>query len=480
MLAHSASGQGYRLRLDTRLQAVAFRGVTFDSIPASDTVTGPSGGPRTQDGYAVSCQPGLPYCYFYRPGPAERSLPVVTTADLSLWGMGVPGLSVRVAARLGVDLGATSTWPGTAPAVQLLEAYADYATDRLTARAGRQFVTSRLGYEGFDGARIIVRDSRRLLEGGGFAGWGLERGVALPVTSPALNPLDDFQPRRRQLVAGVEGGWTGPWIDLHADYLREVDPDVSKFVSERVGVQSVVRPVPGVTVQAGSDWDLAMGQWGSAEVAATYTQARYSGTVGLRRYRPHFELWTIWGAFSPVPYHTWFARGSAHAAAWLDIHGQLERYRFSPAEVSTALVDVVSDGWRWGLDATTTRGRWALDAGYHAEFGTGASSAGFAGSLAYTAASRLTLVLQGSSLQRPLEFRFDDARLWSAGLGIQGDATPWLRLDLGATYYGEERRRPDRAAFDWNQLRVTARAVVVLGSGADLRSLPPGRPRSSP
>src|ERR1041384_1971342 len=84
----------------------------------------------------------------------------------------------------------------------------------------------------------------------------------------------------------------------------------------------VVRAVPGVTVQAGSDWDLAMGQWGSAEVAATYTQARYSGTVGLRRYRPHFELWTIWGAFSPVPYHTWFARGSAHAAAWLDIRSE--------------------------------------------------------------------------------------------------------------------------------------------------------------
>jgi hypothetical protein len=292
---------GYRLRLDAQLQAVSFRGLTPDSIAVADTIVGPGGGPATADGYAVTCLPGNAFCHYYRPGPVLRGIPLVTTADLTLWGFGVSGLSVRVSARAAGDLADARLWPGTTPRFQLVEGYVEYARQRAIARLGRQVVTSRLGYEGFDGGRLLLRDPHRGLELDGYLGWGLTSGTALPVTSPAVNPLSDFQPGRRQIVAGAGAGWENRWMELHADYLREVDPDVDYFVSERVGVQAVVRPpIEGVSLQGGSDWDLAMGLWGSGEASVNYSHSRVSATIGARRYRPHFALWTIWGAFSPL------------------------------------------------------------------------------------------------------------------------------------------------------------------------------------
>jgi hypothetical protein len=475
--AGSAAQVGYRLRLGTQLETVSFRGLTPDSVPVADTVTGPGGGPVTADGYAVLCVPGEAFCHFYRSGPALRGAPIVSSMDLSAWGFGIPGLSARVSARAEGDLSDARLWPGTTPRFQLLEGYVEYARSWLTARLGRQLTSSRLGYEGFDGGRMLVRDARLGLEADGYVGWGLTNGVALPVTSPAVNPLGDFQPAERQIVAGAGLGWSSHWADLHADYLREVDPSVDYFVSERVGVQAVVRPpLDGVSLQAGSDWDLAAGLWGSAEASVAYARSRISAGVGVRRYRPFFPLWTIWGAFSPVPYHATNGQVGFHATDWLDVRASGERFGYDPADISTGLVDVVSKGWRWELGGTArmTHGV-TVDAGYEAEFGPGASAAGWSGSVTYAppAASRLLVSVEGATLQRPLEFRFDESRLKSVGVNLQGDVTSSLRVALGGIYYSEERRRPDAQAVDWSQFRLTASVVLVLGSGADFQALPP-------
>lgn len=473
--AGSAGAQGYRLRLDTRLQVVSFRGLTADSIAAGDTVPGPGGGPATSDGFAVTCSGGDAYCHFFRPGPILHGAPIVTSADLTLWGLGLPGLSARLSGRAAGEMGNDHVWPGTSPEFQLLEGYLDYATPHVTVRAGRQFATSRLGYEGFDGGRLLLRDQARGLELDGYLGWGLTQGAALPVTSPALNPLDDFQPRRRQIVAGAGGGWTGSWGEVHADYLREVDPDVDYFVSERVGVEAVARPpVPGLTLQGGSDWDLAMGEWGSAEGSATYTRSRFSATAGARRYRPHFALWTIWGAFSPVPYHAAFGRVTIRATDWLDVRASSEHYAYSPADVSTALVVVEDAGWRYEVGATASVAPgMTVDGAYQAHFGPGASEAGATGIISYAPDRRLLVTLSGATLQRPLEFRFEESRLKSIGLDVQAGITAALRLGVGGTYYDEDRRHPDAQAFNWNQFRLTAFATIAFGKGADLRGLPP-------
>jgi len=136
-LPRAGSAQGYRLRIDTRAQAVAYRGVLLDSVPVGDTVTGPSGGPTTPDGYAVSCVPGFPYCSFFRPGLQQDARPITGNADLTVWGLGLPGLSIHAIARLAGSFGSADPWPGTEPTAQLLESYAQYAAERVTLQLGR-------------------------------------------------------------------------------------------------------------------------------------------------------------------------------------------------------------------------------------------------------------------------------------------------------------------------------------------------------
>src|SRR6266513_3423515 len=85
LCASPLAAQGYRLRLDGRFQAVGYRGVQLDSIPVTDTIAGPGGGPTTPDGFAVRCPSGALYCLFFRPGAVPRGAPFVTTADASLW-----------------------------------------------------------------------------------------------------------------------------------------------------------------------------------------------------------------------------------------------------------------------------------------------------------------------------------------------------------------------------------------------------------
>lgn len=466
--------QGYRLRLDARGQAVGYRGVILDSIPAGDTVSVPGHGPTTPDGYAVQCVGGDAYCTFFRTGPVRRSAPITTTADLTVWGLGAPGVSLHTTARLGMDAGTADVWPGTHPAVQLLEGYAEYAERRGTARLGRQVVASRLGTMGFDGADVVLRDSRRGFDVEGFLGWGLGRGAALPVTSPALNPLDEFRPDRRQILAGGAAGWRSEYADLRVDYQREVDPQSKYFVSERVGLDAALRPLAGLRLTGGADYDIAAGWWGSAEAAIGYATPVVRTSLGVRRYRPHFDLWTIWGAFSPVPYHAVQGTVAVTATSRIELRGRYERYQYDPSETSTPLFGVTRDGWRWEVGGTATPAPgWSLDAAYHRELGPGAAAVGLDGNVSYRPSPRLTLSVMGSTFDRPLEFRFNDAVLHAFGLDAQLEPSQRVRLGLTATRYAESHHRPDAAAFDWNQVRVSARVVVLFGNGADLRGLPP-------
>lgn len=474
-LPADVSGQSYRIRLDSRFQTVAYRGVALDSVLATDTVTGPTGGPVTGDGFAVSCLAGSAYCSYFRPGAVVRAAPITTTADVTMWGLGVSGLSVRAVGRVVGDLTGADRWPSTRPAAQLLEGYADLVRESFVAQLGRQIVETRFGYTGLDGARVTLRDSRRGLEATGYGGWGHAHGVALPVTSPALNPLDEFRPQDRQLVAGAGAGWSAARADLRLNYLREVDPRSDHFISERAGIDFVLRPLMGWTLTGGVDHDLAAGVWGSAEAKLRYAPRKgmVEASLGARRYRPHFELWTIWGAFSPVRYN------AVEGSVWLTPNARLrlqargEAYRFDDADAATPLVEYQTSGWRFAWGATYRHdARWLFDVGYHAEFGPGASSRGFDGAVTMVAADSLTLTAYASMLERPLEFRFSDAAVGAYGLNAEYRVTSRLHVQLDAGGYVESRDRPDAAAFDWNQVRVSTRVILLLGTSAELAGLP--------
>jgi hypothetical protein len=196
-------------------------------------------------------------------------------------------------------------------------------------------------------------------------------------------------------------------------------------------------------------------------------------STGWRRYRPFFDLWTIWGAFSPVARHTLHAAASAVVVPGLALRGRAERYRFEDAGADTPAVEVESDGWRvatganWSPSAT-----WVLDGGYHAEFGPGAASHGVELRATWIASQRFWLSAHGASMRRPLELRYNDAELTVLGMDAEFQPAPRWRIGAGVANWREQRDQPAAAGLDWDQLRVSARVSFSFGSNADQLPLP--------
>ena len=145
-------------------------------------------------------------------------------------------------------------------------------------------------------------------------------------------------------------------------------------------------------------------------------------------------------------------------------------------------MNVDDDGWRLGAGLTySPTPAWTLDAGYHEAYGPGASFHGFEGAVTFLPISTLSITAYGSTLDRPLEFRFEEASVDAVGLDAEWSPTGRLRIALGAARYGEDRDRPDAAAFDWDQTRFHARVTLLFRSETDAVPLPPalrGRPRA--
>lgn len=437
-----AHSQGYRVRLDNRFQSVSYRAYAPDG--------------------------GL--------GPELRGGPLTSTIDGSVWGFGVSGLSFRIKARVGVDVGDTDVWPGTDPVVQMLEGHAEYATRTVTAQLGRTHNISRLGWMGFDGAKAEVRQLGGRLQLFAFGGLGLARGIALPVTSEALNPLDDYQPRRRQVLFGGGAGWSMDRFDARLIYQRENGTGGDGLFSERAALDASMRPVRGITVSGGAEYNLATEQLGTADATLSYTapRGRLRVSVGGRHYRPHFDLWTIWGAFSPVPYKAGFGSVSATPVSGLELRSRAETYEFDDAGASATAITVASGGWRWSTGATLTRLEdWTFSGGYSVDKGPGSRSIGLDGRITFHPTRSISLSAHASQLTRPLEFRFSDATVFTQGL--RGD----YHSAAGVSFYAEVRRYDERRDvgvpehLEWKQFRLNVGATLQLGSALRSRGLHP-------
>jgi hypothetical protein len=475
LLPSALTAQDYRVLLDAQAQSVWFHGLLTDSVLASAAV--PSGnGFVTADGRALRCS-SSDYCYFMQPGPALHGMPVTTSASLMMWGFGVEGLSFRGTGRLLGDLANDGVWPGTTPSAQLIEGLLEYRRSAFVARVGRQLVSSRLEAIGFDGGWLRYRLDRASLELTGYGGWGLGQAAAVSATSPALNPLDEWRPRNRQLVAGAEAAWLYRNLDIRGEYRREIDPEDNYFVSERSAL-SLGTLVKAFRINGGLDYNMAEGHLGNADLAVTYLRPKFSVTGGARRYRPYFSLWTLWGAFSPVGYNAVNISGQARVRSWLSLNGRAERYKYDDAQVSTGLVPHLEDGgWRTQIGATATMNtRWAIDGNYGLEHGPGASARSADATLTFTPSEKFSVDAYGGTLARPLELRYYDATSRWIGGRVNWQPSDQRRFWGEVARVGDDRDRPDAGASSFTQFRLRAGVSLAFGSSADRTPLPPARP----
>ncbi|MCA9750817.1 MAG: hypothetical protein KC591_01385 [Gemmatimonadetes bacterium] len=469
----AAASPDWSVRWHSAARTTEFRGVELDSIPVADAVADAEGRLFTPDGYAVRCPAGSAWCYFYRAGDVERSSPITSELDVSAWRLGVPGLRAKVSARAAGDPGDTAVWPGTDPAFRLREGYLEWAHEFVEIRGGRQFDPGRFGFIQWDGGRLRVQGWNGRASAAVYGGLGLARGTSLSATDPALDVLDEFRPADRQRVLGFEAAGVLPCANVRAQYLREIDPRAEDFVTERFGAEFDTRVGP-VTVNAGSDWDLAFGEWGTAEIDATWRAHHLAAvSAGARRYRPFFDLWTVWGAFSPVPYKATHASLALGPWRTLTAHGRFEHWTWDDTGTTIPLVVTEDDGKRFeGRLAWRPDDRWTVTGGLQRVENAGASIWGGDGSVGYRPAETLDLSLDFGRWDRPIELRYDDAELTTWGGSVRWSAAPAVRFDLALRHLDEVRDRPDASRVDWGTWNASLGLTVQLDSDRT-RGVPP-------
>lgn len=476
--ATPAAGQGVRITGTSVAEFVQIRPLAPDSIPvasAGDTLGGSSGDLRVgPNGQIVRCAQGAPFCFFRRPSSTISAVPLVQDVEASAWGL-TQGLRAYVHVRgraSGGDAGLF--WPQADHPLEVLSAYAELDRGALRARAGRQWHSSGLGYYDFDGAALLWRGPRAVsLEA--YGGGSLERGLFEPQTSDAISAVEPFAPEKRAWLLGAEARWRpGPRLSTSAVYQREIQTDRAGLYSERAAANARLRMF-GATLDGQLVYDVAQTAVNEGRLRLQLPPlSRASLALEARHHEPFFELWTIWGAFSPVGFDEARALASWSAPAGnvtFSLGGGPRRYNDPNSGFPGLLLR--KDGWRFVTDAAwQIAPAWSAQGGYTAEIGFGAARSD------ETVALRRSLPGDGyagltfASFQTASEFRVGEGRVVGIGADAGISFGPALRADGNLFLFGHRNRGPESP--DWSQMRGTLRLTWTLGREPGPRILAPG------
>jgi len=457
------AGQSVRITGVTHAQYVDLQPLRVDSIPASETF-GSGILRRAPNGAVVRCLTGEDYCLLSGAGESVYALPLLQDVSVSAWGL---GRGVRFFARLRGRASAsqeTGLWPKGNDAFDALVAYLELDRGDYRVRGGRQWMVSGLGFYNFDGASVLYRPVDGLAVEG-YGGWSLARGLDEPRTSASLSAIEPFAPDDRGMILGISGTYRPSLAtSVSALYQREIRTDRRDLYTDRVAMDGVIRRW-GMSLTGSLEADLAGRQVNEAKLTGRFVgPGRLDTQLFARRYRPFFELWTIWGAFSPVGFTEggletrWRSeRGSIVAGA------DLSRRSYDETSLSSTFGPIRSDGWRAGLslsgllsDIWKADGRYDLDVG----FGAAKSAASVRVHRTLPENGRLGFSLQ--AFQRIFEFRVDEGTVF--GLGVDGGMKAGSRGYLSGTFaaYRHAVGR-DSPGVDWSQLRASLRWEWTLG-----------------
>jgi hypothetical protein len=428
--AGTLQGQGIRLSGVTSAQWVELRPLLIDSVGAE------------------------------RSGARINSAPFLQDLTLTAWGF-AEGLSFHSNVRARTQLGSDElVYPGWNDHFDVLDAYAQLDRSKVRARLGRQWITGGLGVYDFDGGDVLLRSSQMSFEAWG--GRALAAGLFDTYLTADLAAAESRPPEQNGWVYGGRARFrpsSGHSAALM--YQRVIAGDRSVLYSERAAFDGSLRKF-GAQMDLALAYDFAADQWNDARIRVGTAGLRTWGVSGeVRHSMPFFELWTIWGAFSPVGYDEaratvdWRPSGSRISAS---AHGGYRKYADAAADLSLR-----SNGWRAGADVNWLGGgAFSALASYDIDIGFGASRSDGRLRLAWRKSDRLSLGFDGSALQNIYEFQIGTGRVYGAAFDGNVQILDDVRLALDAGVY---RHVGSNGAVgpDWTQRRASIRLEWTLG-----------------
>lgn len=467
LLSGAAGAQDFRGQGWATARAVEVRPIVQDTV-SRDQVSELPGGGLAYEGRPVTCRNDR--CTFYRSAEAEHALHATQDLRFTAWGFGVEGLSTTVHVRGRQDVDGDFTWPRSDDSFDAIVAYAQLNREYLRIRLGRQRAGSGLGFSSYDGASVLAEPLDRVSVEA-YAGRSLARGLHDP-RHEALEGVEDFLPDRDAwLFGGAATVESGVGSSLTARYQREILSNRAALVSERASVDGRTAFLAPVRLSGSLDYDIARGKIGKTQLSAELPAGdRLVLEVRGRRYVPYFELWTIWGLFSPVAYHEVRLRASWSATPGLGLQLGAGARTYGDTHTDPILGPVEDDAWfaeasgRWSPAADLSlRGR------YRMERGAGAflSSGGLGGR--WRASDLLAVRLSATASQQIEEFRIGEGMVAGGTASLEIRPLDGLRLDTGISMYRQYfDDRP--SAVDWNQLRGWSTVRVDLGGDPALEA----------
>jgi hypothetical protein len=463
LLASGACAQGVRGELSATASYVEYRTVVRESIPESQ-VPGTGVTRVLPDGTVVTCVPGGD-CYYYRAGGINGASPVTQDLRLTAW-PGYRGVSAQV--HLRGRYGSDDFWPRSSQEFEALAAYVDFERRQVRVRAGRQPRASGLGFHRFDGAAVLWRGLGPLRVEG-FAGRSLAGALNEYRSGDLLADADELAPDTGSMLWGAEGKLRlGRRFSSSLLYQREVRTDGDDLYTERVAFDARWSP-PELTAEVSVDYDVAFDAFNEARLRLKRPLARtvYLSSE-LRHYEPFFELWTIWGAFSPVGYDEGRLSAFWEPRSGLSLSAGASYRDYEDTDVGVDFAPIEGDGWRAHLGASWVRREWLAAGTYSLYTGFGAYQSSVDASVGRHFGDRYYLGVYGSGTQQFAEYRFGDGTTFGGGFEsrVQVQNTS---LDLGLGVYRQT--FDNRPGYDdYNQVRGRLGVTMEFGTEPVARS----------
>lgn len=447
------AAQGVRGTVQMFGRTVEMRPLLQDTV-SIDLVEVDENGRLMFDGKPAYCTGG-PTCDYWRSLPTETA--AVLTADVSFtaWGLGIQGLSATGLFRVRGDAGADFVWPQSQNTFDAMLGYLQYVRGDFRIRGGRQRTLSGLGFSGFDGLDVMWEAAEWVrLEG--YAGRSLARGLYEP-RHEALRGLENFHTDQdAYLFGGYAEFEPTPGSTVSLRYQREIWRDRSALVSERASLDFRTTELRPVTLFGAADWDFAFGNLGKAHLTAQapWQRANLLFEATARRYRPYFELWTIWGYFSPVAYNEGEFRVTWSGIPNLRIYALGSYLKYEDSNTSSLpWGDLEDDIARYGVGASWTPSeKFFMEGEYLFQCCSGAYLSSGEARLRWQPHWRFGLTGYGTAFQQIQEFRIGEGVGIGGGLTADVGLTRRSALSGGiSTYRLTYKNQP--ANEDWDQLR---------------------------